>query len=391
LADIFISYTKADADKTRLLAALLEANGYTVWWDTNLAVSDEFTQEIQKQLGLARIVIVIWTSSSIRSRYVNAEALYAYNSNILFPVYANNIDPTEIPTPFNAVQALDLGDTASILHGIERQLLSPRPAPSWRKQIRYEFLQYFGVAGTVINLFVYSGQFTRLAEWARWLTENWRDLLSQIYLRIASFLDISFPDRIVGLITFAFFVLCVAVGSRVSARRRPHLRPKATRAVLAGLAFLILLTASPIVVLIFSERSGSVAGLILFVIAPLWALLFTLAVCFFMYAYASRVQMILYGSTFVLFFGTVGTLFATSDLALVDWKSPPSSITTPSIFDPFIETGAIVWAFIMLSALLIPCCFSIAPADKLTRRILEVSGGLLLLIVFNKLTALAGL
>jgi TIR domain-containing protein len=391
LADIFISYTKADADKTKLLAALLEAKGYTVWWDTNLAVSDEFTQEIQKQLGLARIVVVIWTARSIRSRYVNAEALYAYNGNILFPVYADNIDPTEIPTPFNAVQALNFADTAGILHGVERQLLLPRPAPPWRKQLRYEFLQYFGVAGTVINLFVYSGQLTRLAEWARWLTGNWRDLLSQIYLRIASLLDISFPDRIVGLITFAFFVLCVAVGSRVSARQRPHLRSEAARAVLAGLAFLIFITISPLLSLIFSAQSGSVTGLIIVVIAPLWALLFTLGVCFFMYEYASRAQMILYGSTFVLFFGAVGTLFATSDLALVDWKSPPSSITTPSILDPLIETGAIVWAFIMLSALLIPCCFSIAPADKLIRRILEVSGGLLLLIVFNKLTTLAGL
>jgi hypothetical protein len=35
MADIFISYSKNDHDQARMLAAFLEAEGYSVWWDTN--------------------------------------------------------------------------------------------------------------------------------------------------------------------------------------------------------------------------------------------------------------------------------------------------------------------------------------------------------------------
>ncbi|MEQ1714096.1 MAG: toll/interleukin-1 receptor domain-containing protein [Hyphomicrobium sp.] len=37
MADIFISYSKNDHAEARLLAAFLEAQGYSVWWDTSLA------------------------------------------------------------------------------------------------------------------------------------------------------------------------------------------------------------------------------------------------------------------------------------------------------------------------------------------------------------------
>jgi hypothetical protein len=36
MADVFISYAKADADPTIALARDLEASGLSVWWDTSL-------------------------------------------------------------------------------------------------------------------------------------------------------------------------------------------------------------------------------------------------------------------------------------------------------------------------------------------------------------------
>ena len=74
MADIFISYSKADRDKVVMLAAYLESEGWTVWWDTNLAVGDTYRDEIMKQLAAARAVIVLWTQTSIRSDFVRAEA-----------------------------------------------------------------------------------------------------------------------------------------------------------------------------------------------------------------------------------------------------------------------------------------------------------------------------
>ena len=51
MADIFIR------DKVVMLAAYLESEGWTVWWDTNLAVGDAYRDEIMKQLAAPRAVI----------------------------------------------------------------------------------------------------------------------------------------------------------------------------------------------------------------------------------------------------------------------------------------------------------------------------------------------
>jgi hypothetical protein len=42
MADVFISYAKADRPLALKLAAMLEAEGWKVWWDTSLAIGDDF-------------------------------------------------------------------------------------------------------------------------------------------------------------------------------------------------------------------------------------------------------------------------------------------------------------------------------------------------------------
>jgi hypothetical protein len=74
MADVFISYSKADRPLALKLAAMLEAEGWKVWWDTGLIPGDDFRNEIMSQLGRARAVIVIWTDASIKSDWVRSEA-----------------------------------------------------------------------------------------------------------------------------------------------------------------------------------------------------------------------------------------------------------------------------------------------------------------------------
>src|SRR6516165_845542 len=73
MADIFISYSKADHALALKLSAFLEAEGWSVWWDTSLGAADLYRDEIMKQLVSARAVIAIWTPNSIRSDWVRAK------------------------------------------------------------------------------------------------------------------------------------------------------------------------------------------------------------------------------------------------------------------------------------------------------------------------------
>ena len=83
MADIFISYAKTDRPLALKLAAMLEAEGWTTWWDTSLTIGDDFRNEIMTELGRARAVIVIWTDTSIKSDWVRSEAVRARRVSVL--------------------------------------------------------------------------------------------------------------------------------------------------------------------------------------------------------------------------------------------------------------------------------------------------------------------
>jgi hypothetical protein len=54
MADVFVSYAKADRSLASKLVAMLEAEGWKVWWDTSLAIGDDFRNEIMTELGRSR-------------------------------------------------------------------------------------------------------------------------------------------------------------------------------------------------------------------------------------------------------------------------------------------------------------------------------------------------
>jgi hypothetical protein len=101
MADIFISYSKQEAELTVALARDLEERGYTTWWDTSLLPGEEFGERIRTELARARVVIVIWTASSVSSRWVQAEAQLAEEQSKLIAVRTPDLHPSSIPLPFN--------------------------------------------------------------------------------------------------------------------------------------------------------------------------------------------------------------------------------------------------------------------------------------------------
>lgn len=74
MADIFISYARTDRDRIETLAAALEAEGYSVWWDKRIQSGSEFSKDIEAQLDAASAVIVCWSKNANDSRWVKDEA-----------------------------------------------------------------------------------------------------------------------------------------------------------------------------------------------------------------------------------------------------------------------------------------------------------------------------
>jgi hypothetical protein len=105
MTHFFISYSKSEPQPTIALAHDLEAVGLSVWWDTSLLPDDpHFPETIRQQIDAAVAAIVIWTPSSVHSRWVYAEAKTADEQGKLIQLRTPALDPHLIPLPFNTGQ-----------------------------------------------------------------------------------------------------------------------------------------------------------------------------------------------------------------------------------------------------------------------------------------------
>jgi adenylate cyclase len=120
VADIFISYSKQHPQPTRDVAAYLESQGYSVWWDTNLTSGEIFSDIIEQELDAAKAVIVIWTVHSVASKWVLAEANRADDQGKLIPLRTKDLDVRRIPLPYGTCHTDVVDDHAAILKAVRR-------------------------------------------------------------------------------------------------------------------------------------------------------------------------------------------------------------------------------------------------------------------------------
>jgi adenylate cyclase len=105
MADVFVSYARSDKARVAPLVAVLETQGWSVWWDTEIATGQEFDRQISAQLRAAAAVLVVWTPTSVESRWVRGEARDAADRGVLIPV---RFDAAELPIDVRAIHTTDL-------------------------------------------------------------------------------------------------------------------------------------------------------------------------------------------------------------------------------------------------------------------------------------------
>ena len=105
MADIFVSYARSDKARVAPLVAALEAKGWSVWWDPAIAAGQQFDDQIDAELQQASVVLVVWTPTSVASRWVRGEARDAADRGVLVPV---RFDDARLPIDVRALQTTDL-------------------------------------------------------------------------------------------------------------------------------------------------------------------------------------------------------------------------------------------------------------------------------------------
>ncbi len=114
MPDIFLSYNREDQPKAKLIAKALADEGFDVWWDTVLRAGQTYDEVTERQLHESKAVVVLWSSRSVRSKWVRAEATLGDRKSALIPVM---IEPCDRPIMFELIQTADLvgweGDTTT--------------------------------------------------------------------------------------------------------------------------------------------------------------------------------------------------------------------------------------------------------------------------------------
>lgn len=135
MSEIFVSYNREDLKTAQSIVDGLIAEGFDVWMDQNLQAGENYDEITEDRLHKARAVVVLWSSRSVKSRWVRAEATIGARKNTLVPLM---IEECDRPVMFELIQTTDLskwqGDRndPAWLAFIEviKKRLAAAPAPS---------------------------------------------------------------------------------------------------------------------------------------------------------------------------------------------------------------------------------------------------------------------
>jgi len=209
VAEVFISYSRADKPIAQAIAVELQRLGIDVWWDHDLLGGDDYRNRIAQILACAEVAFVVWSRNSIQSEWVLGEASAAKDKKILIPLIIDGCQP---PLDFRAAHSLDFsswvpGDQLSepllkaLAERLDRQIsyasgplqhgafsrLTRQAAQSWYRDVESMLFYYIGqgFACVVINipLAVYS---SKLPPWAPYLVAILNGIVvAAVYMRPA--------------------------------------------------------------------------------------------------------------------------------------------------------------------------------------------------------------
>jgi hypothetical protein len=112
--DVFISYSHADRGIVEELAADLAARELAPWWDGEILGGQHFRRTILEALAAARSVVVVWSPSSVESRYVLDEAERALRAEKLVTAHVDGFDTDLIPLGFGGLQSIPVADRSRL-------------------------------------------------------------------------------------------------------------------------------------------------------------------------------------------------------------------------------------------------------------------------------------
>jgi hypothetical protein len=104
----------------------LERRHISIWYDRGLIAGQPYRDVLRQRIETVKAVVVLWTESSVRSKWVRAEANLADEHDKLICLRDPGLDPKRIPLPFGEAHMIELGKFPELLAALERLGAKPR-------------------------------------------------------------------------------------------------------------------------------------------------------------------------------------------------------------------------------------------------------------------------
>lgn len=105
MADVFLSYARADSVVTRRIARELGKAGRSIWFDRELPAHRAYSDVIASELDNSGAVLVLWSKAAVGSQWVRSEANRARELGKLVQA---RLDGERLPMPFDQIQCANL-------------------------------------------------------------------------------------------------------------------------------------------------------------------------------------------------------------------------------------------------------------------------------------------
>jgi hypothetical protein len=158
-------------------------------------------------------------TATVSSDWVKAEAGRAKADGKLIPVKTPEVGYADIPLPFGEMHTENVGSTALIRAAIVAQLAKPVVEPSaWaslRKGFKWELLSWVGIVGGALTLFTNLREVLKLADWARLVVQHWREWTHGFWVWMFGWLGIHLTPEWTQVLSFLLFWSLLTFGEAV--------------------------------------------------------------------------------------------------------------------------------------------------------------------------------
>jgi len=109
MADVFISYARAEYAVARVVASRLESLGLTVFIDqTGLDGGDVFADKLDHEVKTAGAVLGLWSPLALKRPWVRVECDIGKRRGVLVPAAIEAFNELDVPAVFWNIQFIDL-------------------------------------------------------------------------------------------------------------------------------------------------------------------------------------------------------------------------------------------------------------------------------------------